>query len=80
VQVRGKLVHHPTGHSLAAHRATVAVQGASLFHQLSGTCRIRGRPDDSREHSGICPLRLDLCGFYAEDDRICTPTGALRRT
>src|ERR1039458_6552304 len=25
-QVCGKLVHHPTGHSLAAHRATVAVQ------------------------------------------------------
>ena len=36
-QVCGKLVHYPTGHSLAAHRATVAVRGPSLFHQLSGT-------------------------------------------
>jgi hypothetical protein len=26
-QVRGKLVHHPTGHSVAAHRGRVAVQG-----------------------------------------------------
>ena len=30
-QVFGKLVHHPTGHSLAAHTATVAVQGPGLF-------------------------------------------------
>ena len=30
-QVCGKLVHHPTGHSLAAHRATVAVQGQACF-------------------------------------------------
>jgi hypothetical protein len=42
-QVCGKLVHHPTGHSLAAHRATVAVQGPGLFHQLSGTDPRLGR-------------------------------------
>src|SRR5947208_6880785 len=30
-QVCGKLVHHATGHSLAAHRATVAVQGPASF-------------------------------------------------
>ena len=30
-QVCGKLVHYPTGHSLAAHRATVAVQGPACF-------------------------------------------------
>ena len=30
-QVCGMLVHCPTGHSLAAHRATVAVQGPACF-------------------------------------------------
>jgi hypothetical protein len=30
-QVCRKLVHHPTGHSRAAHRATVAVQGPASF-------------------------------------------------
>jgi hypothetical protein len=30
-QVCGKLVHHPAGHSLAAHRATVALQGPACL-------------------------------------------------
>ena len=35
-QVRGKLVHHPTGHSVAAHRGTVAVQGRACCRGHTG--------------------------------------------
>jgi hypothetical protein len=30
-------MHHPTWHSFAAHKATVAVQGPSPFHQSRAT-------------------------------------------
>ena len=58
-QVCGKLVHHTTGHSLAAHRATVAVQGPRFFHQLHGTDRrLRVRLRSTIKVPG--PIRLIL--------------------
>ena len=38
-QVSWKLVHHPTGHSRATHRNTVAIRGEPSHHQVAGPIR-----------------------------------------
>ena len=48
VQVRGKLMHRPTGHSLAAHRGKVAVAGRARF---TDSAVVLGPSQTCRSHS-----------------------------
>ncbi len=52
--VCGKLVHHPTGHSLAAHRVTVAVQGPACLTNSAAHADAVVTAVSSGHRSGEC--------------------------
>jgi hypothetical protein len=52
-------VHHPTGHSGAAHRSTVAGQGAPNRHRSGPECCIT-RSMDPTDPAGHCCIEREL--------------------